>query len=308
MKLAPIALFVYNRPEHTRQTIDALMKNKLAEKSELFIFSDAPRNQDEISKVMEVRKYLRTIQGFKRVSIVEAEVNLGLANSIIAGVSNVLNKYEKIIVMEDDLVSSVNYLIFMNKALDVYEINKSIWAISGYNVPIIIPDNYKQEVYLSLRASSWGWATWNDRWDKCDWEIQDFNNLLNSRKKQILFNKGGHDLFHMLKSQMAGEIDSWAIRWTYNQFKNNCYSIYPVVSKIQNIGTDGSGIHCGVTSINKTILDDRKDVGELTPELDLNKLLLKRFQKHFNPRSFKGKIFYFLDITGLYGIIKSLVK
>ncbi|MFW6016806.1 MAG: glycosyltransferase, partial [bacterium] len=239
--LSPIVLFVYNRPEHTKKTIKALKKNKLADKSKLFIFSDGEKSANDKQKVKEVRKIINKIDGFKQGKVFESEENKGLANSVIDGVTKIINQYGKVIVLEDDLITSKNFLRYMNRALDFYEEDKKIWSISGYNLPIGIPDDYKHDVYLSYRASSWGWATWKDRWDKIDWDINDYSEFINDKSAQKLFNRGGSDMKNMLKSQMEGKIDSWAIRWCYNQFKNDSYTIYPVVSKVKNIGMDGSG-------------------------------------------------------------------
>ena len=134
--LAPIALFVFNRLDNTKQTVEALKKNKLADQSELFIYSDGPRGQDTVAEVNNVRQYIKTITGFKRIKIIEHNINLGLATSIITGVTKIVNKYGKIIVLEDDLITSKYFLKFMNEALEIYKDNKKIWHISGWNYPI----------------------------------------------------------------------------------------------------------------------------------------------------------------------------
>src|SRR3989339_698479 len=134
--LSPIVLFVYNRLEHTRKTIEALQKNELAKDSELFLYSDGPKNEENIKKVNEVRKYINSIDGFKKVKIVEREINFGLARSIIAGVTDIVNKYGKIIVLEDDIVTSPYFLTFMNDALCLYENEEKVMHISGYFFPV----------------------------------------------------------------------------------------------------------------------------------------------------------------------------
>lgn len=177
MKLAPITLFVYNRPDHTNKTIEALKKNKFAKESELFIFSDGPKKQEDASKVKEVRKYLKTIDGFNDVFIKESEKNKGLANSIISGVTEVINKYRKVIVLEDDLITSPVFLEYMNFLLNRYEAEKKVYSVTGYNHPekiMKIPKDYKYDIYFNPRASSWSWGTWKDRWDNVDWEVKDF--------------------------------------------------------------------------------------------------------------------------------------
>ena len=160
--LAPIVLFVYNRPWHTKQTVEALQKNELSSESELFIYSDASKNKEAEEKVQEVREYIRTIDGFKKVTIIEREKNWGLANSIIDGVTKVVNEYGKIIVLEDDLVTSPYFLKFMNESLEFYKNEKKVWHISGWNYPIF--KEQKCGTFLWKKMNCWGWSTWKDRW------------------------------------------------------------------------------------------------------------------------------------------------
>jgi len=239
--LAPIVLFCYNRPAHLQQTVESLRLNKLAAESELFIYSDGPKSERDRQQVKEVRDYLSTISGFRIVHIKEAEKNKGLAASVIEGVSAILSKYPKVIVLEDDMLSTTDFLSFMNQALDVYAGRPDIFSVTGYTPPIDVPKSYPHDLYLVPRASSWGWGTWAHKWAKADWQVRDFQSLKNDDKRQNAFNQGGDDLWPMLAKQQKGVIDSWAIRWTYSQFANDAHGLYPVHSKIKNIGTDGSG-------------------------------------------------------------------
>lgn len=242
-KIAPIVLFVYNRPEHTKRTVESLLNNTLASESRLIIFSDGAKNDSDSQKVQAVRDYLKTIKGFDSTEIIIRDKNFGLANSVITGVNKIFNSYDKVIILEDDIISSPSFLKFMNDALDFYQEDERIFSISGYPYPIKIPDSYSKDVFIARRASSWGWGTWKDRWEKVDWEVKDFSNFLKAKKAQELFNKAGEDLLPMLKAQMKGEVDSWAIRWTYAQLKNNAFCLYPVAPLCKNIGTDSSGTH-----------------------------------------------------------------
>lgn len=306
--LATIVLFVFNRPEHTQKTINALKRNKLVEESELFIFSDGEKSQEDKKQVQEVRKVITNINGFKNIEIFESEINKGLADSVINGVTKIISEYGRVIILEDDLITSENFLCYMNRALNFYEDNRNIWSISGYSLPINIPENYEYDIYLAYRASSWGWATWSDRWEKIDWEIKDFDNFINDKSKQRLFNRGGNDMTRMLKNQINGEIDSWAIRWCYNQFKEESYTIYPIKSKVKNIGMDGSGVHCGVSNKHEVRLDSGDNKVEFSNNLELNKKILYNFKKHYGPDNFKGKIGLLLRKIGLYEIIKKIIK
>ena len=243
LMLAPICLFTYNRLDETRQTVEALKCNFLASLSCLYIFSDGPKDETTTQKVNEVRQFLKTINGFKAIKIFESPINRGLANSIIDGVTQIIEKYGRVIVLEDDLITSPNFLDFMNHALNFYLSNDKIFSISGYTMDLPSLKMYNKDYYLSYRASSWGWATWKNRWQTVDWEMCDYNSFELNPIQQIKFMRGGSDMPYMLWKQMNGKIDSWAIRWCYNQFKNDQLTIYPTVSKIYNIGFGDNSTH-----------------------------------------------------------------
>lgn len=238
---APIVLFCYNRPQHLQQTIESLQMNTLASESELYVYSDGPKHGREAEVVNEVREYISRITGFKNVTVFESQQNKGLAVSVIEGVSHVLSMHPNAIVLEDDMLSTTDFLSFMNQALNVYADRADIFSVTGYTPPIDIPESYPHDLYLVPRASSWGWGTWSHKWAKADWQVKDFPVLKNNAARRQEFNAGGEDLWPMLAKQQQDVIDSWAIRWTYSQFQNNAYGLYPVHSKIKNIGTDGSG-------------------------------------------------------------------
>lgn len=280
--LAPIVLFVYNRPRHTQQTVGALQKNDLATESDLFIFADGAKTEND-EKVNEVRKYIKTITGFKSVTIFEKEKNCGLANSVIAGVTEIINKFGKAIVVEDDTVTSKYFLKFMNEALDFFENDEQIFSVSGYTYPaktMEIPKNYKYDIYLSYRHGSWGWGTWKDRWESVDWNITDFKEFCGNPKLQKAFNRGGADMSGMLKNQMKGKIDSWAIRFDYSLFKQNKFNIRPVKSLVNNVGLDNSGTHTGKDDRLNNILDNNWNPRIETVEP--NKAILTNFRRVFD--------------------------
>jgi hypothetical protein len=281
--LAPVVVFVYNRPNHTKQTIESLAENFLAKETEVFIFSDSAKNEKSFEKVDEVRKYIDSLLDrklFKSIEIIKADSNKGLANSVILGVSQIINKYNKVIVVEDDLVSSKDYLQYMNDGLNYYEKDKKIWSISGYSFNLKIPKEYKSEIYLSYRACSWGYATWKDRWEHVDWKVTDYGEFKNNKKSRKKFDRGGRDMADMLDSQMQGKIDSWAIRWCYAQSKLDMFTVYPVVSRIKNIGLDGTGTHSGINSHYNSIMNNEfKKCNFNDP--GLNNEILKNFKNYF---------------------------
>ena len=288
MKLAPITLFVYNRPWHTQQTVEALQKNELANESELFIYSDAPKNEHAVENVARVREYIKTIEGFKKVTIIERAKNWGLADSIIDGVTKIVNEYGRVIVLEDDLVTSPNFLRFMNEGLDFYHDNPEIMSISGYTLPAAcmkFPKNFTDDVYLNYRNSSWGWATWADLWNLVDWEIKDYHQFVNDPRQQKQFNRGGKDLTGMLNSQMEGKINSWAIRFSYAHFKQGMYSVCPRHSYVNNIGHDGTGTHCGETHIFENDLSKAKRTCNFIKDIQLNEDVMLEFRKFYRKKS-----------------------
>lgn len=254
MNTSPIALFVYNRPEHTRKTVEALQKNNLAKESELFVFSDSWKNEETKEKVQEVRNYLKTISGFKKVEIIERKENLGLAKSIISGVTEIVNKYGRVIVLEDDLQTSPFFLEYMNKALDLYEKEEKVISIHGYTYPV---KKELPETFFIKNPSCWGWATWKRGWDLFEPDGKKLLDELEEKKliKEFDFD-GTYNFSGMLKRQIAGLNNSWAIRWYASAFLNNKLTLYPGKSLINNTGFDGSGIHSNKTEIYKSNMTD----------------------------------------------------
>lgn len=241
--VAPICLFVHAREALTRQTVASLLTNRLAAVSELHVFCDGPRPGQE-SRVREVRQYVRSITGFARVVLHEQAVNLGLSRSVIGGVSEMLKTHERVIVLEDDLDLSAGFLDFMNQSLQAYEADPRVMSVSGYAFPIRHAREQAQDAVFGLRASSWGWATWRDRWQAIDWEVPDYARFRRNPVRRFQFNRGGSDLSRMLDRQMAGQIDSWAIRFCYHQFRHGLVDVFPVRSLVENIGFGEGAAHC----------------------------------------------------------------
>lgn len=260
MEKAPVALFVYNRKEKTKQTLNALNKNYGVEETNLFIFCDGPKDENAVNKVKEVRLYLHkefvSESKFKSVKIIESDKNKGLANSIISGVTEVINQYGKAIIVEDDLLTTRDFLNYMNGGLDYYQDKSCIGSISGYMYPLNYLKKYKKDICILRKGECWGWATWKDRWSQVDWNVSDFDNYYNDLKKRKQFDSIGAGLDNMLCAQVSGKIDSWAVRWCYHLFCNKLLTVYPRVSRTYNIGVDGSGTHCEETDKFNTSFDD----------------------------------------------------
>lgn len=244
--IAPLVIFAYNRIDHISKCLEAIDNNIGASNTILYIFSDGYKNEDDKVKVDGVRKKLHEFKqknNFRRVIIEESEVNKGLAASVKYGVSKVLDEYESVIVVEDDLIASKDFLIYMNDALCYYEKISKVWSISGYTPNFKALRTYDKDVYMCERGCSWGWATWRDRWVTIDWTLKDYNTGKYGQKQRRKFKKVGFNLPELLDYQMAGKIDSWAIVFCYEEFKQGKYTVYPTVSRIKNIGMDGSGTH-----------------------------------------------------------------
>ena len=257
--LAPIILFVYNRLDHTIQTVNSLKNNFLADKSILYIYSDASKSKTDEESVKSVREYISNINGFKKIIIIKRNLNMGLADSILDGVTNVINRHNKVIVLEDDLITSKYFLTFLNEALIEHIDNKMITSVAGYSFPIEIPNDYDFDVYAFYRCMSWGWSTWKDRWENVDWSMEHVNKSVREHKLKNEFNRGGEDLYPMLVNQQKGRVNSWAIRWCLHHYKTNSACLYPVNSYVKNIGFDGSGVHCGVdVSFNNVLIQQKK--------------------------------------------------
>jgi hypothetical protein len=292
--LAPIILFTYNRLTELQQTVNALKRNFLAPHSELYIFSDAPKKEHDIENVSKVRNYIHTIKGFKNITIYESPKNLGLANSVITGVTKIVSIHKKAIVLEDDLISSPNFLSFMNEALEFYKDCPKVFSISGYSFPLRLPENDPFDVYFGYRASSWGWGVWERTWKNIDWEMNSLkrSSLNTTLRKKI--SRGGNDMPRMLKKQMAHKIDSWAIRWCFHQTLRDQYTVFPKTSKISHIGEGGKATH--VSQLSNSIFDTHLDRSRKTkfkfPEkAKINNSIAQKFKYKF---SYRNKAFTYM--------------
>lgn len=245
MNLAPIALFVYNRPWHTQCTVEALLRNPEAAGSDLYIFSDHARDSHSENAVAEVRQYIRQIKGFRRVEVIEQQTNQGLANSIIGGVTNVCREYGKVIVLEDDLVASRHFLRFMNEALVFYKDHDEVAHVSGYTYPIETAD--LRDTYFLHLPMCWGWATWWRAWQRFDKNLDVMGKF--DRKLRYRFDfDGSYGFWRQLKLNRVGQINTWFIFWYASVFLERRLCLFPRKSLIENIGHDGTGVHCGTNT------------------------------------------------------------
>lgn len=268
---APVALFVYNRPDHTLRTLKGLRENSLASQTPVYVFSDGPRDDTSAEKVAAVRQALfewSRCHGFASFTVIEAPANRGLVKSIISGVSEVMARHGRAIVMEDDLLTSRDCLQFMSECLDFYDSDKGIGQIAAFSPPIVLPPDYLHDVYKIRRTCSWGWATWADRWEKVDWSASQFDSFLKDKSAVKRFSEAGADRLPRLMRQMRADAKSWSVLFGFSQFMQGSCSVYPVHGRIQNIGTDGSGVHLPSTRYDGNFIAEGAPYQLTHPELD----------------------------------------
>lgn len=291
---APVILFTYNRPDHTKRTIEALAANELAEETELFIFSDAAKKETDVAKVQEIRDYANTVTGFRQVHLTARTENYGLAKNVIEGVTEVVNRYGKVIVMEDDLVTNPYFLRFMNDGLERYEKEKKVTGVTGYSF-LDDSTDYEKESYLcGLTGTSWSWATWADRWSSFDQDAKGWEKLKEDAAYRKRFNYDNtYNFYQILKMQQQdAKTNSWAIRWYYTTFLQGGLILAPTRSLVGNDGWDGSGVHCGgeaPTAVHalKTAQAITEFPEEITELPEVRKRLKKELRKISEPSMLK---------------------
>lgn len=266
--MAPIIIFAFNRLNTLISTIESLKLNPEAKWSDLIFFVDGPRKmksgeQEIVSKVQE---YIKSIEGFKSIKYYFSNENMGLAPSIISGVTHIIDEYGTAIVLEDDLYVSKSFLRYMNQMLETYQNDHRIFQISGYSPKLSC--HISEDIYLNERAQSWSWATWKDRWDSVDWQVLDYEHFSKDRKLQKAFNSHGSDLSGMLKGYMTGYINSWYIRFCYAMHKQHKYTICPTKSLVRNDGFTGDGTHCNNYNRYK-ITFEKEHIGNFVAPRDL---------------------------------------
>ncbi len=241
---APIILFVYNRPDHLLLTLDALYSNELAKQSDLYVYCDAPKRIEHEAGVMEVKKIVRAISGFKSVNITYREKNMGIAVSIVNGVSEILTKNESCIIVEDDIVVSPQFLRFMNDSLAYFKDDMRISTISGYTYPhkiLKFPKNYEKDIFFNMRIMPWGWATWANRWTDIRWDSEYYQIIRTDVALRSEFNKMHPSMSTWLINKLNTRSDTWSIQMSFYYMQKNMYSVYPTHSFTNNIGNDKSG-------------------------------------------------------------------
>lgn len=284
MNYAPVVIFAFNRVDVLRTLIKTLSKNPEAKDSDVFVFVDGarPDKKGESEKVEQVCEYVKTISGFKSINYKFSDTNKKLAPSIIAGVTDVINKYGKCIVLEDDLILSTNFLAWMNQCLNEYEKNKDVFQISGFTPSVIKKGDSPADVLFTPKAHSWGWATWKDRWEQVDWSMTYWEEFSKSKQMQKAFASIGHEMPGLLFAHKAGKKSTWWARFCYSQFNLGKYTAYPMRSKVINEGFTGDATHCNVYNTFKVDFDKTdKRVFELPKDIKIDKKLQRRFFSYY---------------------------
>lgn len=286
-ELAPIIIFTYNRPHHTRKMLQALENAELAQDSEVFIFSDGAKNANAIEHVNRVRAIIAEPWNFKKITIIERERNVGLAQNIISGVIEIIKQYGKVIVLEDDLEISKVGLRYFNDALDAYEQEEKVMEISGYMYPVKDADKLPETFFFRV-ANSWGWATWKRAWNKYNTDIDQLIADFDKDKIKRFSIDHTENFWKQVKEYKAGKINSWAIRWYLTLFNNDGLALYPRQSMIQNMGTDGSGTHSDADNAYKVELATQA-VSYFPKEIEENKQAYEAITYFYKHR--KGSLF-----------------
>lgn len=283
--LAPIVLFVYNRPEHTDKTLSALKGNTLAINSDLFIFSDGARDDVSSKSILEVRELISDVSGFKSVTVIEQISNIGLANSVISGVSDVISKYGKVIVLEDDMVTSPFFLEYMNNALCKYKESPEVWHISGWNYPIQ-PEKL-DDTFFWHTMNCWGWATWSDKWSYFTKNPSELVKSWEPRDIHAFNLDGTYNFWEQVERNIEGKIDTWAIFWYATIFENNGLCLNPSKTLVKNIGYDGSGVNCGSLDLYPGEVSEK--LPKLTDNLMVNVQAVDSIKQYY--RSLKPSLY-----------------
>jgi len=294
-KLSPIVLFAYSRKKSLEKTINYLKKNKLAKKSELFIFSDGYKSKKDKLNVDQVRSYLNKINGFKKTKIIYRKKNFGLAKNIVSGVTEIIKKYNKVIVLEDDIIVSANFLDYMNLSLKNFKNKKKIWHINGWNYDFNFP-KIKRNTFYWRGMHCWGWATWNDRWENYQKNPKEMINNWTKNKITKLNYDNSYNFWSQILRNNSGLINTWAIFWYSSIFENNGLCLSPVTSLTKNIGddkfsTNNPSIENSIKKIPNKFYRKRKLKFNFFEILEENKIMFNTIKKNLSLKlGFRNKI------------------
>jgi hypothetical protein len=309
MSSTGIAVFAYNRPDHLERVLAGLRENEL---DHLYVFADGPSSKRDRPKVESVREMISNIE-WAKTTVVTRENNIGLANSVISGINHVFETHDRIIVLEDDCVPSPKFISFMEYCLNKYEDDDKVMNINGYSPPIDIPDDYPYDIYFTYRSSSWGWATWKSAWEtyeRSPLTLSEFKR--NKRSVRDTVKNAGYDLLPMMEKQLRGEIDSWAVWWSYAIASENGLCVNPTKSYIKNIGHDGTGTNSGdVNKYDVSVSSTDPESLSFPDQIVATNTINKRYRRHINgdqKARIKRHLANVLKSMGLWNLYQRLSK
>ena len=279
MELSPLALFVYNRLDHTRRTVESLLNNALANETTLFVYCDGAKCKEDEHSVEQVRQYISSVSGFKNITVVNRTENFGLARSIVDGVGNVLKGHESLIVLEDDIETSSCFLRYMNEALNMYKEEENVWQVTGYNYPI--NEVIDESTFFFRGNSCWGWGTWRDRWTSYKKDIKQLEDTFSKEDIYKFDFDGVAEMWKQVQLNKQGKINTWCIFFYATMFLNKGLCLYPKKSLVRNIGHDGSGTHCSTSSeYTEQVLSNEPVIIEKQPVIE-NKITFNEIRQYF---------------------------
>ncbi|MCQ7926273.1 hypothetical protein NP234_24110, partial [Salmonella enterica] len=287
--MSPIALFVFNRPAHTRRTLQCLAQADGAAQSDLHIFADGARSAADEAAVREVRDICRAATGFASVTLTERERNYGLAANIIGGVTQVIGIKGTVIVIEDDVNVAPFFLKYMNAALDFYR-GRGVFSIGGYTPDIQIPADYPFSTFVMYRNCSWGWATWKSQWEKINWKIPSFDKFIRNSALRHQFDAPGDDMTPFLLRYKTGAREMWDIVFSYTAFKYGEPHVYPRKSLVRNDGNDGSGTHVASTTKYDAPLATSISTSNFCPGVAPFPSIVAEFHRFYSTSTFRRAV------------------
>ena len=289
----PVALFSYNRFSTLKKTLECLKRNYLADQTDIFIFSDGPKDLEDYSSILEIRNYIKKIEGFKKIILIEREINLGLSKNIISGIDHVLEKNNSVIVLEDDILTSKYFLKFMNDALTTYENFDNVCQVSGYSYLEKYSKKYElDETYFIKGGDCMAWGTWKTSWDLFTEDAQNLYDQIKQKKLDKSFNRNNsYNYLKMLKARASEKNQSWAICWYAINFLKNKYTFYPLRTFAKHIGNDKNAtnyIPSNKDGLNVNLNDKKLKVSKISVLEKLNtKLAYEEFLKDLRGNYFE---------------------
>lgn len=287
MGYAPIVMFVYNRPKHFLEAIEALARCPESEESEIFVYSDGPKTEKDAIKVSQVRKYVRMEMAkrrFANVRLIERKVNVGMAQNVIDAVNEITNRYGKAIICEDDAVCSPYLLKFLNAALNYYEENESVGSIAGYTPSFEFPEGFNKDTFAAYRPSSYSWAVWKRSWENVDWDLEHMKDYYNNTALVKLLNSNGSDRFDRLCKIADGKSSSWSVRFHADLVRNNLVTVYPRYSYVVNTGIDVTEQRAGIEDqdmnpIDLSLAKEEFEFSDIEIDLEIQRAMKRHYSE-----------------------------